>query len=196
MTFWRSWVWMNRIIGVVTAAIFETYIKSILSQLRNPGVCLFCRNLTKIFWVSLFVEFVLVRFSHFNIAIAYSNSNFLWVHLKFRQNKHTPEETLTRSLKQGCACFGKIWLKYFEFHILWSLCFVDFHTLTLQLPIQTPNSVAPKLQAFVSSLASSAKQAHPRIISGPKTFYILQNFLKNIYSATLILQFAVLSLVI
>ena len=41
-----------------------------------PGVCSFCWNLTKIFWVSYFVEFVLGRFSHFNIAIAYSNSKF------------------------------------------------------------------------------------------------------------------------
>ena len=39
----------------------------------EPGVCSFCWNLTKIFWVSYFVEFVLGRFSHFNIAIAYSN---------------------------------------------------------------------------------------------------------------------------
>ena len=44
---------------------------------------------------------------------------------------------------------------------MWSFSSVDFHTLTLQLPIQTPNSVAPELQAFVSSLAISAKQAHP-----------------------------------
>ena len=36
--------------------------------------------------------------------------------------------------------------------ILFSLCSVDFHTLTLQLPIQTLLSVAPELQAFVSSL--------------------------------------------
>ena len=55
----------------------------------------------------------------------------------------------------------EIWLKYFEFHIWWSLSSVDFHTLTLQLPIQTPNSVAPELQVFVSSLAISAKRAHP-----------------------------------
>ena len=39
-----------------------------------------------------------------------------------------------------------------ERKILWSLCSVDFHTLTLQLPIQTPHSVAPELQVFVSSL--------------------------------------------
>ena len=39
-----------------------------------------------------------------------------------------------------------------EHHILWSLCSVDFHTLTLQLPIQTLYSVAPELQVFVSSL--------------------------------------------
>ena len=64
---------------------------------------------------------------------------------------------------QGCARFAEIWPKYFEFHILWSLCSVDFHTLTLQLPIQTPNSVAPELQVFVSSLTISAKRAHPCI---------------------------------
>ena len=48
-----------------------------------------------------------------------------------------------------------------ERQILWSLCSVDFHTLTLQLPIQTPHSVAPELQVFVSSLKFSAKRAHP-----------------------------------
>ena len=61
----------------------------------------------------------------------------------------------------GCARFAEIWLKYFEFHILWSLSSVDFHTLTLQLPIRTPNSVAPELQVFLSSLAILAKRAHP-----------------------------------
>ena len=45
---------------------------------------------------------------------------------------------------------------------MWSLSSVDFHTLTLQLPMQTQDSVAPELQAFVSSLAISAKRAHPR----------------------------------
>ena len=49
-----------------------------------------------------------------------------------------------------------------ERQILWSLCSVDFHTLTLQLPIQTPHSVAPELQVSVSSLNISAKRAHPR----------------------------------
>ena len=57
-------------------------------------------------------------------------------------------------LVQGCAHFAKI-------KILWSLCSVDFYTLTLQLPIQTQNSVAPELQVFVSSLEISAKHAHP-----------------------------------
>ena len=57
----------------------------------------------------------------------------------------------------GCARFAEIWQKYFEFQILWSLSSVDFHTLTLQLPNQTQNSVAPKLQVF----EISAKWAHP-----------------------------------
>ena len=49
----------------------------------------------------------------------------------------------------GCARFAEIvWSAKF----LWSLCSVDFHSLTLQFPMQTPHSVAPELQAFVSSL--------------------------------------------
>ena len=44
-----------------------------------------------------------------------------------------------------------------ERQILWSLCSVDFHALTLQLPIQTPHSVAPELQVFVSSLKFSVR---------------------------------------
>ena len=48
-----------------------------------------------------------------------------------------------------------------ERQILWSLYSVDFHTFTLQLSIQTPHSVAPELQVFVSSLKISAKRAHP-----------------------------------
>ena len=48
-----------------------------------------------------------------------------------------------------------------ERQLLWSLCSVDFHTLALQLPIQTPHSVAPELQVFVSSLKFSVKRAHP-----------------------------------
>ena len=50
-----------------------------------------------------------------------------------------------------------------ERQVLWSFSSVDFHTLTLQLPIQTPNSVVPELQVFVSSLQISAKRAHPSI---------------------------------
>ena len=57
---------------------------------------------------------------------------------------------------------------------MWSLSSVDFHTLTLQLPIQTPNSVAPELQAFVSSLAISAKRAHPRasLVDNSETLHL------------------------
>ena len=69
---------------------------------------------------------------------------------------------------QGCACFAEICQKYFEFQILWRLSSVVFLTLTLQLPIQTPNSVAPELQVFVSSLKISAKRAHPRSLNEVK----------------------------
>ena len=77
---------------------------------------------------------------------------------------------------QGCARFAQIslsarycgvefWPKKFEFQILWSLSWVDVHTLILQLPIQTQNSVAPELQDFVSSLEILAKRAHPIVYS-------------------------------
>ena len=52
----------------------------------------------------------------------------------------------------GCARFPEFTQNFSERQILWSLCSVDFHTLTLQLPIQTPHSVAPELQVSVSSL--------------------------------------------
>ena len=52
----------------------------------------------------------------------------------------------------GCARFPDFFKNLSERQILWSLCSVDFHTLTLQLPIQTLQSVAPELQVFVSSL--------------------------------------------
>ena len=59
-----------------------------------------------------------------------------------------------------------------ERQILWSLCSVDFHTFTLQLPIQTPHSVAPELHVFVSSLKISAKRAHPRDARTPSVFFL------------------------
>ena len=45
-----------------------------------------------------------------------------------------------------CACFPEFVQNFSERQILWSLCSVVFHTLTLKLPIQTLHSV------FVSSL--------------------------------------------
>ena len=79
----------------------------------------------------------------------------------------------------GCARFAEIWLKYFEFHILWSLSSADFHTLTLQLPIQTQNSVAPELQVFVSSLAILAKRAHPWAKSYFNQFEYIVSWIKK-----------------
>ena len=52
----------------------------------------------------------------------------------------------------GYAHFPEFMQNFSERQILWSLCSVDFHSLTLQLPIQTPHFVAPELQVFVSSL--------------------------------------------
>ena len=150
------------------------------------------------YWAPDILEFLLGRFSHFNIAIVYSNSKFCgaWtpsfceftsnfsktstplisnftftnkICYKYRRkweiygNKklaiipimwilcvcENPKFTVwdQSSSFPRCARFSEIWLKYFEFHILWSLSSVDFHTLTLQLPIQIA------LQVFASSLA-------------------------------------------
>ena len=47
---------------------------------------------------------------------------------------------------QGCTCFLNFLQNYSECQILWSLCLVVFHTLTLRLTIQTSLSVVPELQ--------------------------------------------------
>ena len=52
----------------------------------------------------------------------------------------------------GCVRFPEFVKNFSECQILSSLVSVNFHTFTLQLPIQTPHSVAPELQVFVSSL--------------------------------------------
>ena len=52
----------------------------------------------------------------------------------------------------GIARFPEFVHNFNERQILWSLCSVDFHTFTLQWPIQTLHSAAPELQVFVSSL--------------------------------------------
>ena len=54
----------------------------------------------------------------------------------------------------GGARFPEFTHNFSEFQILWSLCFVDFHTFTLQLPVQTLHSLAPELLVFVSSLGN------------------------------------------
>ena len=52
----------------------------------------------------------------------------------------------------GCARFPEFFLQNFsERQLLWSLCSVVFHALTLRLPIQTSLSVSPKLQVCVRS---------------------------------------------
>ena len=73
--------------------------------------------------------------------------------LKFYNiDPHTGTSMVNAEISQGCARFPDFTQNFSEHQILWSLCSVDFHTLTLQLPIQTPHSLAPELQVFVSSL--------------------------------------------
>ena len=67
---------------------------------------------------------------------------------------------------QGCTRFPEILQNFSERHILWSLCSVVFHTLTLKLPIQTSLSVAPKLPV---SARSHEKHPNFRKTSTPVT---------------------------
>ena len=52
---------------------------------------------------------------------------------------------------KGCARFAEIVQNVSERQILWSLCLVDFHVLTLILPIQSSLSVAPELSVSLTS---------------------------------------------
>ena len=71
-----------------------------------------------------------------------------------------------------------------ERQILGSLCSVDFHNLTLQLPIQTLHSVAHELPVFVSSLENCqnlSKTSTPLGMNGPLHLitFLLQNRLRS-----------------
>ena len=52
-----------------------------------------------------------------------------------------------------------------ERQILWSLCPVVFHALTLKLLIQTSLSVALKLPVSLCLCEKCGKQAHPRLMN-------------------------------
>ena len=52
---------------------------------------------------------------------------------------------------QGCARFREFLQNFSERQILWRMCSVVFHALTLKLPIQTSLSVAPELPVSLSS---------------------------------------------
>ena len=56
-----------------------------------------------------------------------------------------------RTLGLGSACFPEFLQNVSERQILWSLCSVVFHAITLKLPIQTSLSVVPKFQVCVRS---------------------------------------------
>ena len=125
-------------------------------------------------WIQVEIEILIVRARN----LPRTNSTKYETQIIFakkQQNEHTPEvwalfgrgyELPPRELRRlwypGVCSF--CW-NFTERQILWSLCSVDFHTLTLQLPIQTPHSVAPELQVFMSSLKISAKRAHPWVTS-------------------------------
>ena len=74
-------------------------------------------------------------------------------------------EFITKRIHQGCARFPEILQNFSKHQILWSLCSVVFHALTLESSIQISLSAAPKLQFCVrsgESVKNSGKRAHPR----------------------------------
>ena len=64
--------------------------------------------------------------------------------MRIKGNNHS-------DITPGCARLADFLLKFSERQILWSLCSVVFHTLTLQLAIQTSPSAAPKLPVSLRS---------------------------------------------
>ena len=64
---------------------------------------------------------------------------------------------LRHLFSQGCARFPEFTQNSSEHQILWSLCSVDFHTLTLQLPIQTLHSVVHELLSFCEFTSKMSK---------------------------------------
>ena len=70
---------------------------------------------------------------------------------------------------QGCALFSEFLQTFGKRKVLWSLCLVNFHPLTLKLPIQTSLSVASKLPV---SLRSGEKDEKFMKISTPLGFIV------------------------
>ena len=102
-------------------------------------------------------------FNNNNSTSLFSLFRYLNHRLKLPKRTHITKkkgalDTLVSSHHGTGVCLFR--LNFTECQILSSFSWVDFHTLTLQLPIQTQNSVAPELQVFVSSLEISAKRAH------------------------------------
>ena len=115
---YKLWSITNKLVHPEILTLLEVESnKEVITSIREPDLGMLdklsiklCQNyktnliwgvlvLLKFYWAPDIVKFVLGRFSHFNIAIAYSNSKFLWrlnftflwVHLKFQQNEHTPD---------------------------------------------------------------------------------------------------------
>ena len=62
---------------------------------------------------------------------------------------------------QRCACFPEFLANVSERQILWSLCSVVFHAVTLKLPIQTSPSVATKLRWKMSKFQENKHTPMP-----------------------------------
>ena len=71
--------------------------------------------------------------------------------------KENKSKAITENL--GCARFPELLHNFSEHQILWRMCSVVFHALTLRLFLQTSLSV----YVHVKNVKILVKQAHPRI---------------------------------
>ena len=130
----------------------ESHLKVMWPHCSCLYKCLYCESNSLSFVKWLYFIFWTSAWCHFTSIHKQSCGKVMFLH-----------PSVSHSVYRGVSAPGvcSFCWNFSERQILWSLCLVDFHTLTLQLPIQTPHSVAPELQVFVSSLKISAKRAHP-----------------------------------
>ena len=82
----------------------------------------------------------------------------------------------------GCARFPEFLQNFSEPQILQSLCSVDFHTFTLQLPIQTLLSEAPKLPVYARSGEKCQKFSKTSTAPKCRQLLVMGRLTLNIFS--------------
>ena len=135
----------------IAIEVTDKYISRLVLNLSNTTLPTFCIT-GKLEWTSFPLN-VCLRISynqHFVYFCTVLLSKGRFTPGESGKSKRLPKATVQRLL-QGCARFPEFLQNFSERQILWSLCSVVFHALTLKLPIQTSLSVAPKLPVYTHS---------------------------------------------